>query len=374
MVNNEAPPFEWLTRFKPKFDSLDKDCDRVDDLIVELSDAGKITIARGQSLYSAYCVDCHRWLEAKYFEHRLFDAIESYYTSSDEQPISWPYPSELEAAEKFIALGEKTRARRLWRNHLALVKDTYWHLISYRDRGFKRLKIVGEAESEQRQQYEDYVAQIPEKKALLLDILNGARDFFIRADASEAELKRLARDIADVKAEQRTRPKGKPDAREMSEGLFWEIIEGDSQATIGERIEQLPERLAAFKPKAIKDFNKLLRTRWNEAYRTDVWALAYLLRGGCSDDAFMDFRAWLIMQGRQVFEQALSDPDGFDIAWFSADAPGCISIMDAPAAAHEMRAGKAMPQQKFKPAELKGPNCDEEQLATLLPRIAAATK
>ena len=126
-MNDGDPPFEWLTKFKPKFDSLDKDCERADHFIVELSDAGTIKIAKGQSLYGAYCVDCHRWLEAEYFKRRLFDAIENYQTSSGEQAISWPHPSQLEAAERFIALGEKTRARRLWRNHLALVKDTYWH-------------------------------------------------------------------------------------------------------------------------------------------------------------------------------------------------------------------------------------------------------
>jgi len=368
------PPFPWLNEFEPKFDNLDKDCERVDDLIVRLSDAGRIELADGQSLYSTYCVDCHDWLEAKYFERRLFDAIESHHTSSGEEPIGWPYRGQREAAERFIALGERTRARRLWRNHLALIKDTYWHLITHRDRGFKLSKAVGETEAEQRRRYEDYVAQIPEKKALLLDVLRGAREFFIRAEAGEAELERLERDIADVEAERRTRPEGRPDAREMSEDLFWEIIEGDRQATIGERVERLPERLAGFKPKAIRGFDRILRKKWNEAYRTDVWALAYLLRGGCSDDAFMEFRAWLIMQGRQVFEQTMAAPDGFDVARFSSDSLGCTSILDAAAVAHEMRAGKAMPQRKLEPAELAGPDCDEGEFAALLPRIAAATQ
>lgn len=346
MGNEGEPPFEWLTAFEPRFDSLDKDCERVDDLIVELSDARKIEIPEGQSLYASYCVDAHLWLQARYFERRLFDAIEDYHTSSGEQPISWPYPSQMEAAERFIELGEKTRARRLWRNHLALVRDTYWHLISHRDRGFVPMSAVGETESEQRRRYDDYIAQIPEKKALLLEILAGAKGVFLRADAGEAELYRLEREIAEVEAEQKTRPRGKPDPRDMSDDLFWEIIEGDRGATLGERIEQLPERLAGFKPKAIRDFEKLLRTKWNEVYRTDVWALAYLLRGGCSDDAFMDFRAWLIMQGRQVFERTLADPDDFDVARAAAGSLGCISILDAPAAAYEMRTGKVMAPQR----------------------------
>lgn len=373
-MRDSEPPFDWLSGFEPKYDSLDRDCERVDDLIVELSDVGKIDLAEGQSLYSAYCVECHRWLEGRYFERRLFDAIENYHTAAGEQPIVWPSPGQMQAAESFVELGEKIRARRLWRNHLSLIKDTYWHLVSYRNRGFKPLEIGGESESEQRRRYDDYVSQLPDKKTLLLEVLEGAMEFFVRAEASEPEVMRLEQDIAAVEAEERARPRGTPDPRDMSEDLFWEIVEGDRSAPIGERIERLAERLANFKPRAIKEFNRILRTKWNDAYRTDIWALAYLLRGGCSDDAFMDFRAWLIMQGRQIFERTLIDPDGFDVVQFSNSSIGSISILDAPAAAHELRTGKSMPQQELKPAELKGPDCSEDDFATLLPRVAAESR
>lgn len=32
-------------------------------------------------------------------------------------------------------------------------------------------------------------------------------------------------------------------------------------------------------------------------------------RNGCSDDGFIDFRAWLVGQGREVYLAALKDPD-----------------------------------------------------------------
>jgi hypothetical protein len=40
-----------------------------------------------------------------------------------------------------------------------------------------------------------------------------------------------------------------------------------------------------------------------------LWAAAYLINGGCSDDGFEYFRCWLIAQGRQVFEQSRAAPD-----------------------------------------------------------------
>lgn len=44
-------------------------------------------------------------------------------------------------------------------------------------------------------------------------------------------------------------------------------------------------------------------------YRWDVWAAAYLIGGGCSDDSFMDFRAGLIGLGREWYARAAACPD-----------------------------------------------------------------
>ncbi|MEU6603237.1 DUF4240 domain-containing protein [Streptomyces flaveolus] len=44
-------------------------------------------------------------------------------------------------------------------------------------------------------------------------------------------------------------------------------------------------------------------------YRWDVWAAAYLIGGGCSDDRFSDFTAGLVTLGRGWYEQAAACPD-----------------------------------------------------------------
>ena len=41
-----------------------------------------------------------------------------------------------------------------------------------------------------------------------------------------------------------------------------------------------------------------------------MWDAAGIMKEyGCSDDGFIDFRAWLIAQGREVYFAALADPD-----------------------------------------------------------------
>jgi len=45
------------------------------------------------------------------------------------------------------------------------------------------------------------------------------------------------------------------------------------------------------------------------SYKSKLWAAAYVINGGCGDDGFDYFRAWLTAQGREVFHEALRDPD-----------------------------------------------------------------
>lgn len=92
---------------------------------------------------------------------------------------------------------------------------------------------------------------------------------------------------------------------------FWKLIssaregaedDGAFQERMGALLSQLgPDDLVRYE----QEFDQLhaLSCAW------PLWGAAYLINGGCSDDGFEYFRAWLIAQGREVFERALSDPD-----------------------------------------------------------------
>jgi Protein of unknown function (DUF4240) len=63
-------------------------------------------------------------------------------------------------------------------------------------------------------------------------------------------------------------------------------------------------------------------------YRYDLWAVAYLIGGGCSDDGFIDFRAGLIAQGREWYQKAAASPDS--LADHPAVADARHSLCDNP--------------------------------------------
>ena len=85
---------------------------------------------------------------------------------------------------------------------------------------------------------------------------------------------------------------------------FWALIE---KARRGE--EGLSELLAPLSLDDLVAFGHCYRSLFNLAATTDVWGAAYLIEGGCSDDCFIDFRYWLIAQGRKVYEATVRNPD-----------------------------------------------------------------
>lgn len=95
----------------------------------------------------------------------------------------------------------------------------------------------------------------------------------------------------------------------MTEDEFWDHIRATRHADPDEHAERLAARLAELPEAEILDFIHLWDVASCRAYRRDLWAAAYLINCGCSDDGFQYFRWWLVLQGREVYEAAIADPD-----------------------------------------------------------------
>lgn len=46
-----------------------------------------------------------------------------------------------------------------------------------------------------------------------------------------------------------------------------------------------------------------------DSYTSRLWAAAYIIMGGCSDDCFDYFRGWLLFQGKETYEACIEDPE-----------------------------------------------------------------
>lgn len=100
----------------------------------------------------------------------------------------------------------------------------------------------------------------------------------------------------------------------MDTDQFWDLMErarrGAADPADAEEVaERATALLAARDPREILDAQQILWDLMAASYRAPLWAAAYLVNGGCSDDGFDYFRGWLITRGRAAFEQVVADAD-----------------------------------------------------------------
>lgn len=97
----------------------------------------------------------------------------------------------------------------------------------------------------------------------------------------------------------------------MNIDKFWALIDqARNQADGWEEMDApLVDSLAALEMSDLMMWAQIFSEYQRLSYKNKLWAAAYIINGGCSDDGFDYFRAWLTAQGRQVFLEALADPD-----------------------------------------------------------------
>src|SRR5260370_42645139 len=93
--------------------------------------------------------------------------------------------------------------------------------------------------------------------------------------------------------------------------MFWDTISQSRQRLSDpwKQHEQLEKMLIALPPKETVDFSIFFRGFHRNAYRWDLWAVAYIIGGGCSNDGFLDFRAWLVGQGEEFYRKCIASPE-----------------------------------------------------------------
>lgn len=97
----------------------------------------------------------------------------------------------------------------------------------------------------------------------------------------------------------------------MDLDTFWKII-GDARSRARDDrdfLSRIGSRLRMLKPEELMEFESHFEKIHTESFSWNLWGAAYLMNGGCSDDGFDYFRAWLMAQGQQTFDKVVKDPD-----------------------------------------------------------------
>ena len=93
--------------------------------------------------------------------------------------------------------------------------------------------------------------------------------------------------------------------------MFWKIIDSVRKENDGweDMYEPLVDRLASLETTEILLWKNIFDEYQALSYKNKLWAAAYIINGGCSDDGFDYFRGWLTAQGKKIFLRALKEPD-----------------------------------------------------------------
>jgi hypothetical protein len=121
---------------------------------------------------------------------------------------------------------------------------------------------------------------------------------------TKAAKKRVARKPAVKK----TAPKN---AAPAGDDRWWALIERARQGTAHpeattEILVELLERDCT--AEEILAFDTFVQERLRDAFRWDLWGIAYIMSGGCSDDGFDYFCGWLVGMGKAHYSAALAHP------------------------------------------------------------------
>ncbi len=173
----------------------------------------------------------------------------------------------------------------------------------------------------------------------------------------------------------------------MQADTFWQIIEAARGESGGlsdpdEVAEAAAILLASRSMEEIIEYQVFFEQLEDISYRWDLWAAAYLINGGCSDDGFDYFRGWLVAQGRTVWEAALVDPDSLAAAGAEPDEADGESVLSIALDAYDRRTGnrdafrEALPsrEDRTRPAQPAGEAFDfddEVEMHARLPRLSA---
>ena len=172
---------------------------------------------------------------------------------------------------------------------------------------------------------------------------------------------REPRQIATPKGESsRQGPTKNPTSTEAGSVDFWGIIDSTAGLPESAQLQRLRTSLESMTPEGIERFQTEFQKQLAQSYSWDLWGAAYLINGGCSDDCFDYFRAWLISRGKRVFVASVKNPDSL------AELPGLPQgaefeeIMYVAGDVYKAKTGNELPATVYsttKPPEL-GPGWD----------------
>jgi hypothetical protein len=165
---------------------------------------------------------------------------------------------------------------------------------------------------------------------------------------------------------------------------FWAVIgraTADRPASPAEVAKRAAADLATRDPEEIVAWGRHLDKVMVASGTENLWAAAYLINGGCSEEGFDSFRGWLIAHGREAVARSVKSPDSLaDVPAVRAAAEnGAVfeaeEVLSIAADAYQQATGSEMPAEERPVTRPEAGDLwdfdDEEEMRRRLPKLSA---
>jgi hypothetical protein len=171
----------------------------------------------------------------------------------------------------------------------------------------------------------------------------------------------------------------------MTEAIFWSLIEqsrAESKTRPKQIFQILQEKLTRFSSDEILRFDHILHEILRFGYRSNMLAAATIINVTSDLDELNEFESFIIMQGKEVWDNALKNPDSLADMEVEDEAK-CSELLEIPEKAYEQASGEEdfeMVHADYQPQNLIGKQdlwqdekgkVDKVKLKALLPRLYA---
>lgn len=142
----------------------------------------------------------------------------------------------------------------------------------------------------------------------------------------------------------------------MNEQILWMLVEQTQRenGNIYKQSQILIELLSKWSLPLILKFEKIYWDLMRRSYDADLWAAAYVLNDGCSQDNFLHFRNWLLLQGQATFRRTVEDPETIT-EWLDLPIKHLIQYPDL-----QNRIGELIAIKSNRPVEIRFSEADFE--------------
>ena len=306
-----------------------------------------------------------QWIFDKKYKELIAFILENW-DSGNCDDFSRPFSQHLIDNKELILF------KQLWKGIIRNRLEELWRDVEYQKTNYPNITLTKIINTDIKN-YNQFSSKESLERTLAwrrLYIIDGINEFIIglKTFNDKDEIEKQTSLISIVSNLDKPKPKPTTDKRKIDESLFWQLIEDARKISTDQFnfLDNLKSTLEGFNPKELRNFDKLLKRKATELNTWEHWALVYIVRRGCGDDAFDYFKVWAVSKGQNAFNAIKNIDENELVSIFNED-PQLEEFYYLAEQVYEDKTSDLMQPVKIKSGKLTGKKWEENNIKEQFP-------